>query len=325
MQGLERDQLEGWTERRSARTELIANRALFMNGLLVIDKPSGWTSHDVVAKVRRLTGVRRVGHAGTLDPAATGVLPLGIGQGTRVLEYLGDAEKSYRGVVRLGLTTTTDDAEGEPLEQRDWQDVTEARVRDALNRFTGGIEQVPPMFSAIKRGGVPLHKLARAGVEVERQPRRVRINRIELLRLALPDLEIDVDCSKGTYIRTLARDIGDTLGCGAHLAELRRTRHGPFTLAEAVTMTELQEAADQGWLEALLLAPDLALLHARALVVDELHERLLLTGRVVDAGNGSMPAGQRARVYGADGTFLAVAQADGEGRWRPEKVFADAV
>jgi tRNA pseudouridine55 synthase len=294
-----------------------------MNGLLVIDKPPGWTSHDVVAKVRRLTGVRRVGHAGTLDPAATGVLPLGIGQGTRVLEYLGDADKSYRGVVRLGLTTTTDDAEGEPLKERSWQGVTEENIRAALDRFTGEIEQIPPMFSAIKRGGVPLHKLARAGVEVERQPRPVRIDRIELLRLALPDIDLSVDCSKGTYIRTLARDLGELLGCGAHLASLRRTRHGAFTLAEAETLEELEDCAARGSMEALLLAPDLALLHAPALVVSERDEWLLLTGRIVRPDQGPAPAGRVARVYGADGSFLAVAQADGSGAWRPEKVFAE--
>lgn len=295
-----------------------------MNGLLVIDKPEGWTSHDVVAKVRRLTGVRGVGHAGTLDPAATGVLPLGIGQGTRVLEYLGDADKSYRGVVRLGLTTTTDDAEGEPLKERDWRSVTEEQVRSALGSFLGYVEQIPPRYSAIKRGGVPLHRLARAGVEVERQPRRVRIDRIEVLRLALPDLEIEVDCGKGTYIRSLARDLGEVLGCGAHLAGLRRTHHGGFTLAEAATIPDLEEAARQNRLEAMLLAPDLALRHAPAMVVNEAHERLLITGRVIDAGEGAAPPGQVARVYAVDGAFLAVAQADGAGHWRPRKVFAGA-
>jgi tRNA pseudouridine55 synthase len=292
-----------------------------VDGLLVIDKPAGWTSHDVVAKVRRITGVRRVGHAGTLDPAATGVLPLGIGQGTRMLAYLGDADKSYTGIVRLGLTTTTDDATGEPEQERDWHGITEADIRRVLALFLGEIAQIPPAFSAIKRGGVPLYKLARAGIEVERAARRVRIDRLALLRVTMPDIAIAVECSKGTYIRSLARDIGEALGCGAHLSALRRTRHGPFTLAEATTLEALARAAEFGALPGLLLPADHALRQAPALVLGPANEQLLLTGRAVSSG-AKNEAGQRARVYGADGSFLAVARADGQGHWLPEKVLA---
>lgn len=293
-----------------------------MDGLLVIDKPAGWTSHDVVARVRRITGVRRVGHAGTLDPAATGVLPLGIGRGTRVLEYLGDADKSYIGTLRLGLTTTTDDAEGEPIQTRDWRGITEADVRAVLSRFVGDIAQVPPTFSAIKRAGVPLYRLARKGIAVRPEPRQVRIDRIDGLQIALPDLTIAVTCSKGTYIRSLARDIGEALGCGAHLTALRRTRHGPFTLAEALSLEALAPLAERGELAARLLPPDLTLLSAPVLIVGTASERRLLTGRSIRGERGAA-SGPRARVYAADGAFVAIARPDGHGGWLPDKVFAE--
>jgi tRNA pseudouridine55 synthase len=291
-----------------------------VDGLLVIDKPAGWTSHDVVARVRRLTGVRRVGHAGTLDPAATGVLPLGIGQGTRVLEYLSDAGKSYRAVVRLGATTDTDDAEGTPLLERDWRHVTAASVRETLAGFVGAIEQVPPAYSAIKRGGVPLYRLARSGADVRPAARRVRIDRIDVLDVSLPDVTLQIDCSKGTYIRSLARDAGETLGCGGHLVALRRLRSGPLSLVDAHRLEDVAAAAAAGALEELLLPPDVALLTSAAIVVGADAERRLLTGQELD-GHGDPDDNLPVRAYAADGAFLAVVQATAHGTWKPYKVF----
>lgn len=293
-----------------------------LDGLLVVDKPAGWTSHDVVAKVRRLTGIRRTGHAGTLDPAATGVLPLGIGRGTRMLEYLAGADKVYRATVRLGLTTDTDDAEGRPLAAGEWRGITDDHVRAALAAFVGEIEQVPPAYSAIKRGGVPLHRMARAGVAVRPEPRRVRIERIAVLDTTLPDVTIEVVCSKGTYVRSLARDLGAALGCGAHLAALRRLRTGPFTLNDAHSLEGLAAAAAWGALPALVLPPDMALLPAPALIVGAAGETRLLTGRSIPAGTGAALTGTMARAYGSDGTFLAVVRTTADGNWAPEKVFA---
>ena len=304
-------------------TTRTSQSAIPLDGLLVVDKPAGWTSHDVVAKARRITGVRRVGHAGTLDPAATGVLPLGIGQGTRVLEYLSGADKAYRATVRLGLTTDTDDAEGAPLESGDWHAVTEEQVRAALAQFVGEIEQVPPAYSAIKQAGVPLHRLARAGRAVRPPPRRVTIERITLLELALPDVSIEVECSKGPYIRSLARDLGVLLGCGAHLTALRRLRTGPFTLDGALSLDDIAAAAASGGLPALIVPPDVALLSAPVLVVGHADELRLLTGRSITRGAPSYSTDTRARAYAADGTFLAIVRAAAPDEWAPDKVFAE--
>ncbi len=307
------------------------HRAVSLDGLIVVDKPVGWTSHDVVAKLRRLTGERRIGHAGTLDPTATGVLPLGIGQGTRVIEYLLDDDKAYRATVRLGSTTDTDDAEGTVVRTGDWRSVTEEQVRAALGVFVGTIAQVPPAYSAIKRGGVPLHRLARAGEAVRPEPRRVTIYRIDVLAIALPDVTFEVVCSKGTYVRSLARDLGEALGCGGHLATLRRLRAGPFTLADAHTLGEIEDATASGGLPALLLPLDRPLLHTPALILDRRQESLLLTGRPLrhvgapatpPRGSTADVAARRARAYGDDGAFVAVARHDGTA-WVPEKVFAD--
>ena len=291
-----------------------------LDGLLVVDKPAGWSSHDVVAKVRRITGVRRVGHAGTLDPMATGVLPLGLRQGTRVLEYLSDADKAYRGTIRLGTTTTTDDAEGEPVQVSDWRSITDEAVRAVLARFVGPLEQRPPSFSAIKRGGTPLYKLARRGVAVEAPLRHVTISSLNVLSLALPDIEVEVACSKGTYIRSLARDVGVALGCGAHLAALRRLRTGPFTLSQAHTLDDLATAAADGGLPALISTPDAALTVLPAVVVSGEAARRVLTGR--DIALPDRPAGSAkiARCYDAVGHFLGLLENVAADQWHPAKM-----
>ncbi|PLX96931.1 MAG: tRNA pseudouridine(55) synthase TruB [Desulfuromonas sp.] len=204
-----------------------------MDGILLIDKPVGITSNDVVRRVRRLLRTRRVGHTGTLDPLASGLLPVAVGFGTRLVEFLMEGEKSYRATLALGVSTDTQDSEGKVLEQRDPSGVDCDRLLAVCATLTGDQQQVPPMYSALKRDGVPLYKLARQGIEVERPPRQVRIERLELLRFDTPSAEIEVDCSKGTYIRTLCHDLGAKLGVGAHMTSLRRLRSGFLQLEQA--------------------------------------------------------------------------------------------
>ncbi len=223
-----------------------------MHGILLIDKSAGMTSHDVVRQVRRICKTRKVGHAGTLDPMATGVLPVAVGDGTKILQFLLAEDKSYRARFQLGISTDTLDAEGQILQQRELPSACAERLEPILQRFRGSIEQVPPMYSALKKDGVPLYKLARQGTTVEREPRSVRIDRLEVLEVVLPDITIEVDCSKGTYIRSLVNDIGEALGCGAHLTALRRLRCGHFDIDNCISLEQLQQAAEGQDVSALL-------------------------------------------------------------------------
>jgi tRNA pseudouridine55 synthase len=215
-----------------------------MHGFLIIDKPAGITSHDIVRKIRRKLGIRRVGHGGTLDPMATGIVPVAVGDATRLLEFFSDSDKGYSATMRLGVTTDSQDAEGEVIATADWQGLRLQDVESAICEMSGDILQVPPMFSALKRNGVPLYKLARQGVEVERKARPVTIRSIAMTGCALPEVSFDVVCSKGTYVRTLAFDIGQKLGCGAHLTALRRFQHGPYQLSNAVSLEAFEAAED---------------------------------------------------------------------------------
>lgn len=216
-----------------------------MNGLLIIDKPQGMSSHAVVGKVRRLFGLRKVGHAGTLDPLATGVLVVALGQGTRILQFLLEENKTYRATLKLGAVTDTQDSEGVVLSEAEWSHLGEAEIAAACQAMVGTLEQVPPMYSAIKQGGVPLYKLARKGMEVERQPRLVTIFSLGLVSISPPDVTFEVHCSKGTYVRTLCHDIGTKLGCGAYLTALRRLTSGAFNETEAVSLDTIEQTAPQ--------------------------------------------------------------------------------
>jgi tRNA pseudouridine55 synthase len=211
------------------------------DGLVVVDKPAGCTSHDVVARLRRIAGTRRVGHAGTLDPMATGVLILGIGQATRLLGHLAMTDKDYRATIRLGVSTSTDDAEGEELERSSVESVSDEAILTELARLTGDIEQIPSSVSAIKVDGVRSYARVRAGETVELKPRPVRVERFDLLERRGDDLDVAVTCSTGTYVRALARDLGSALGVGGHLTALRRTRVGSFTADEARDLDELEQ------------------------------------------------------------------------------------
>lgn len=211
-----------------------------MNGLLVIDKPQGMTSHTVVQKVRRACKIKRVGHAGTLDPLATGLLLVGIGQCTRLIEYLMVGDKGYRATMRLGLVTDSQDITGEVQQQASADGVTAEQIERVCREFVGEIDQVPPMFSALKKDGVPLYRLARQGVEVERQKRRITIHSLQIESIDGDEVTFYVECTKGTYIRTLCHDIGQRLGCGACMTQLRRVRSGGFDESIAISIEQLQ-------------------------------------------------------------------------------------
>lgn len=221
-------------------------------GVLLVDKPQGLTSHDVVARARRIFKMKKIGHAGTLDPMATGLLILLIGRATRLSQYLMSLDKVYEGSVTLGETTNSHDAEGEIVSTRPVPDLTEDEVKEALKEFVGDQYQIPPMFSAIKKAGVPLYKLARKGQTIEREPRFIRVSGYELLRFESPVLDVRVRCSKGTYVRTLANDLGEKIGCGAHLSALRRTASDRFTIDDAYPLSELEEMTPEELAEALI-------------------------------------------------------------------------
>lgn len=211
-----------------------------MDGILNINKPTGLTSHDVVKRVRRILKIQKVGHAGTLDPEASGVLLVCMGRGTKLVEHLMNLPKHYRGTMRLGIKTDTQDAWGQVIFQGSVPQFTREQLLGVFSEFTGVIQQVPPMFSALKHQGRRLYDLARQGIEVERQPREVQIRALRLLEVSGSLVDFEVECSRGTYVRTLCSDMGDRLGCGAHLSRLERIRVGPFALEEALTLEDLQ-------------------------------------------------------------------------------------
>ena len=300
-------------------------------GILNVDKPAGITSYRVVSLVRRLSGVKKVGHAGTLDPLATGVLLVCLGQAARVSEYLMELPKTYRATVRLGVATDTFDAEGEPVFEGDASSVDEAALRAALEWLARQEEQVPPAFSAVKVGGTPAHRLARAGKPVALKPRRTTIERIDLLAFRPPLAEIEVRCGKGTYIRTLADDLGKRLGCGGHLAALRRTAVGPFDVEEALSLERLEAAFAEGAWRELLLPLDYGLGHIPAVYLEMEAEKDVRHGCPLAGDSPAfkrLPAaenGQRSRAYGEDGSFVGILRYDGAARlWRPQKVFISA-
>lgn len=232
-----------------------------MNGFIIIDKPAGITSHDVVSRVRRILGTKKVGHTGTLDPFATGVLPVAVNDGTKAIPFLDEGFKCYEALMRLGVVTDTLDMTGKVLSEKDCSAVDRGLLEMAMTRFTGVISQVPPMFSAIKRDGQPLYKLARQGQDVERAARRIEIRSLELRSFAPPFVELRVCCSRGTYIRSLADDIGADLGCGAALQELRRTASGPFEISAALSLEALEAAVSGAAMTDLFLSPYAALNH----------------------------------------------------------------
>ncbi|HET9844441.1 MAG TPA: tRNA pseudouridine(55) synthase TruB [Nitrospira sp.] len=288
-----------------------------MDGVLVVHKETGWTSHDVVAKLRHLLGATKVGHAGTLDPAATGVLPVLIGKGTRIAEYLVPWDKEYRAVLRLGETTDTQDATGTVLQRQMPGEVTRADVEEAVGRFRGEIQQTPPMYSAVKVHGVPLYRSARAGKTIARDARMVTIHELEVLAIDGSDITLRVVCSKGTYIRTLCADIGATLGVGGHLRTLERTRVGPLTLDRALTVDAVIARHALGRLADDLWSLDEILGTLPALVVDRQTAERVRHGVPVTCSSILSPQAQEVRRIGSTpvrihdqgGRLLAVGRA----------------
>jgi tRNA pseudouridine55 synthase len=299
----------------------IPRRAL--DGVLLLDKPLGLSSNDALIRAKRLFTAKKAGHTGTLDPLATGLLPLCFGEATKFSQDLLEADKTYEATMRLGVRTTTGDAEGEAIDTRD---VTcdEAAIHAAVARFRGAITQVPPMYSALKRDGKPLYEYARAGQTVEREGRQVTIHALEVIACALPDVAFRVTCSKGTYVRTLAEDIGETLGCGAHLVALRRTGVGELTLENAVTLDALNDAPQDerdGWLQPV----DALLSTFPAVHLDADATRRFLHGqrlKLSEISAASVEDG-RLRVYSDENRLLGVAKA-GEGVLAPERLVVTA-
>lgn len=293
--------------------------SICMDGLLVINKPSGKTSHDIVYLVRRITGEKRVGHAGTLDPLATGVLVICLGQAVRVSEYLINHDKTYRARVRLGIETDTYDATGRVTATRQ-VDLPPSAIATALDSFVGKIYQTPPAHSAIQRDGVRSYKLARRGIEVEMEPRQVDIHSIRLREIHGDDVEFDVHCGKGTFVRSLAHDLGAKLGVGAHLAGLVRLASGPFTIEESLTIEEFESATLRGDLARHLLPLDRALTQLDALNLGNADAQGVRQGRFIQQpGNLKTPV---VRAYDENGQLVGLLEDAGNNMLKPKKVFA---
>ena len=293
----------------------LAQSCAVVDGVLTIKKETGWTSHDVVAKVRHLLGGTKVGHAGTLDPAATGVLPVLIGRGTRIAEYLVEWDKEYRAVLRLGETTDTQDATGTVLARYTTDFVTPAAIHEAINRFRGSIEQVPPMYSAVKVGGVPLYKSARAGKTIARDARMIVIHSLDVEAIHERDVTLRVVCSKGTYVRTLCADIGEVLGVGGHMLSLERRRVGPLTIDQAITIDEVITRHAFGRLGADVLPLDHALDQMGIAVVDQHTADRVRHGAPVPAArvlrweglaDGERRLNTPVRIHDTDGRLVAI-------------------
>ena len=278
-----------------------------MNGIIIIDKPQEWTSNDVVSRLRRVFNTRRIGHGGTLDPMATGVLPVFVGRATRGVEFFEHAEKVYETVLRPGITTDTEDITGTVLTEQD-AFVTGEMVEEVLKKFRGDIMQIPPMYSAIKVNGQKLYDLARKGREVERQPRPITIHELKLLGMDAEGIHLRVRCSKGTYIRTLCKDIGEALGCGGCMAALRRVQAGEYTLEGSIPLRQLLDISEAGEdVEHLLRPVDSMFASHPKLSLNDKQTRLVKCGNAFSA---QCPDGTY-RVYAPDGEFLALCKAEG--------------
>ena len=296
------------------------------NGFINLYKPSGITSMDALRRIKRLSAQKqKVGHGGTMDPLAKGVLPVCFGQATRLMDHVVEGRKKYLMEVLFGVTTTTYDKEGEVVDTRDASGLTLPQVEDALSTFDGVIDQLPPMYSAIKVGGQRLYKLARAGVEVERKYRQVEIHDIRIISSNLPTLVLEVECGKGAYMRSLAHDLGELLGCGAHVADLERLSCGAFKAETAVTLDQLDAEPNGGnTLQENLLPVDWVLRELKSVSLGPRAEQYLRHGQTVSLGRARQDAGylEEFRAYGSDGRFLAIVRFHrADNSWIPVKVF----
>lgn len=294
------------------------------DGLLVIDKPSRITSMDVVRRIKRAGQLKKVGHGGTLDPIATGVIPICLGQATRMMEYLVEGGKEYRGVVELGVKTDTYDSAGKVISTSDTKAVKPADIERALSEFTGKVSQIPPMYSALKRDGQRLYDLARAGIEVQREPRLVSVEKIILEEYEPPLATVFVSCGRGFYMRSLAHDLGEALGVGGNLKNLIRLRVGPFSLRDALSLETAESLLARGGWEEHLQAPDAVLSDLPAIVLGDGLTQMLRQGRPLPVG-ARIPPGRTddlVRAYSTHGEFVALLLFDAsDGQWHPQKVF----
>lgn len=294
-----------------------------VNGILLLDKPLKQTSNDALQRVKWLYKAQKAGHTGSLDPLADGLLPICFGDATKLSAYLLDADKAYWARIRLGRTTTTADAEGEVLEERPVPEYSEVQLREVLAKFSGEISQIPPMYSALKHKGERLYNLARQGVEVEREPRQVTIHHLDLVGFGTPEFEIQVRCSKGTYIRTLAEDIGATLGCGGYLSALRRTGVGPYVEGpmQLVSMEQLEQLSQDGFaeLDKLLLPLDSALQHWPAVKLTADSAFYLKAGQPVLVPKA--PTSGWVRIYDELSRLIAVGEIQDDGKVAPRRQF----
>lgn len=293
-----------------------------ITGIFLLDKPGGMSSNAALQAAKRAFNAAKAGHTGSLDVLATGLLPVCFGEATKVSAFLLDADKSYLADVRLGIETNTGDAEGQIIRERPTDDVDALRIDDALEAFRGEIQQIPPMHSALKRDGKRLYKLAHQGIEIERDPRTVTIKRLERQRYAGEYLTIEVDCTKGTYIRTLAEDIGKALGCGAHISALRRTRSGPFLLADATTLSEIQSMRERGAsdaeFDAMLVPPDTALVDLPGVHLSEEGAVSVTRGQAVRVADS--PRAGYVRLYRSGRRFIGVGTVLDDGRIAPRRM-----
>ena len=281
-----------------------------INGIVNIYKEKGYTSHDVVAVLRKVVGQKKIGHTGTLDPDATGVLPVCLGRATKVCELLTDHDKTYEALLLLGKTTDTQDISGEVLEEKDPGNLAEEEVRSCIESFIGEYDQIPPMYSALKVNGKKLYELAREGKEVERKARRITIHEIRILEINLPEVKLEVTCSKGTYIRTLCHDIGNLLGTGGCMEELTRTKVGRFELKDSLKLEELRDLAQNGRLEDALIPLDQMFSELQSVVPAEKYIPKAYNGndffRNQLSETGKFCSGEKVRVYDAKGHFIGI-------------------
>ncbi len=291
-----------------------------VDGILNLDKPRGSTSFRVVSLVRKWSRQRQVGHAGTLDPEATGVLPVCLGRATRLTEFLVEGTKLYRARIMLGASTDTFDASGTVTKTGDTAGIEAEDIEALLPEFTGLVTQLTPPYSAAKHQGTPLYRLAREGAVVPAKPRTVQVDRIALLDWRPSQFEIEVECGKGTYIRTLAHDMGERLGCGAHVVEMSRLRCGIFHLNQAVSLDQAQEAFRLGTYDGILHAMDAAVTHLPSVTVDETTERDIVNGRDVELQHTGPAGATTIRAYDNSGRFIALMARDDCGCWHPHKV-----
>ena len=297
-----------------------------VNGVLILEKPLNKSSSWALQVAKAIFQAQKAGHTGSLDPLATGVLPVCFGEATKFSQYLLDADKSYRSTFTLGVKTASGDAEGEILRSQSAGHVSELQVLDALAQFRGEIEQIPSMFSALKHQGQPLYKLARKGIEVERKVRKVTLFKLELEAFRAgehPEVDLNIDCSKGTYVRSIAEDLGEALGCGAYVSTLRRTAAGPFQEVQAVTLEELQLLRDRAAfdeLDALLKPVDRALAYLPSVKLDDVVADYIKQGQAVMIPKA--PSDTAFKLYTESGKFLGIGEVNGDGLVKPKRLIA---